>query len=231
LEDSFYENAGFLWLFLASLSFFYTYFRKGHYVKSTHRKKNGNIFFLILGLLFFFGAGEEINWGQRIFNFETPEIMQSNVQHEFSIHNLPLFNQDLRANTPGKQEIIVKKTGLSRLLISYSLFDNFWFLYCIIMPLLTICNNKVSKWLGTINFPIAPIWVGVFLVANKHIFNQGLPYMVTYPIVWPLMETMEAAYSFFFFILSIWFINNQKQNRHSQEETFCSQPPHERKNN
>lgn len=43
----------------------------------------------LLGVLFFFGAGEEISWGQRIFSVETPEFFQKhNVQNETNLHNL-----------------------------------------------------------------------------------------------------------------------------------------------
>lgn len=39
--------------------------------------------------VFFFGAGEEIAWGQRLFGFGTPEaIQQFNTQNEFTLHNL-----------------------------------------------------------------------------------------------------------------------------------------------
>ena len=36
-----------------------------------------------------FAAGEEISWGQRIFDFETPDfLMHLNVQNEFNVHNI-----------------------------------------------------------------------------------------------------------------------------------------------
>jgi hypothetical protein len=39
--------------------------------------------------VFFFGAGEEISWGQRLLGFGTPEaIKQYNTQDEFTVHNL-----------------------------------------------------------------------------------------------------------------------------------------------
>ncbi|MEX1045116.1 MAG: hypothetical protein WEC73_03225 [Chthoniobacterales bacterium] len=39
--------------------------------------------------VFFFGAGEEISWGQRLLGFGTPEaIQQYNTQDEFTVHNL-----------------------------------------------------------------------------------------------------------------------------------------------
>ncbi len=40
-------------------------------------------------LVFLFGAGEEISWGQRIFNLETPEGLKSiNAQGELNLHNI-----------------------------------------------------------------------------------------------------------------------------------------------
>jgi protein-S-isoprenylcysteine O-methyltransferase Ste14 len=43
----------------------------------------------LLAAFFFVAAGEEISWGQRIFNHETPAfMMQYNVQQETNIHNL-----------------------------------------------------------------------------------------------------------------------------------------------
>lgn len=43
----------------------------------------------LLGLFFFFGAGEEISWGQRIFEVESSEFFtQNNAQGEMNLHNL-----------------------------------------------------------------------------------------------------------------------------------------------
>jgi hypothetical protein len=57
--------------------------------------KSGIIFYLItwIGLvfLFFFAAGEEISWGQRIFNYGTTGFFESNnLQHETNLHNLAI---------------------------------------------------------------------------------------------------------------------------------------------
>ena len=49
---------------------------------------------LTLGL--FFVAGEEISWGQRILNIETPPaIIESNTQQELTIHNLEPIQRKL----------------------------------------------------------------------------------------------------------------------------------------
>jgi hypothetical protein len=43
----------------------------------------------MLALFLFVCGQEEISWGQRIFNFETPEgLANINYQHEFNLHNL-----------------------------------------------------------------------------------------------------------------------------------------------
>jgi predicted membrane channel-forming protein YqfA (hemolysin III family) len=56
------------------------------------RKKKAKLFLsmtCLLGLLFVFFAGEEISWGQRIFNIETPEWFEKkNAQKETNLHNL-----------------------------------------------------------------------------------------------------------------------------------------------
>lgn len=44
---------------------------------------------LFLTLLFFFGAGEELSWGQRIFNVESSEFfLEHNAQGETNFHNM-----------------------------------------------------------------------------------------------------------------------------------------------
>jgi hypothetical protein len=44
---------------------------------------------LLLSALFFFGAGEEISWGQRILGMETSEFFEkNNAQKETNFHNL-----------------------------------------------------------------------------------------------------------------------------------------------
>lgn len=48
--------------------------------------KLGTIFFI---LIFFFGAGEEISWGQRIFGIESSTyFIENNAQQETNLHNM-----------------------------------------------------------------------------------------------------------------------------------------------
>jgi len=118
-----------------------------------------NIFILLLGLLLFTGFGEEISWGQRIFNFETPEAMKKiNVQKEFTIHNIVYFNSvDYNMKT---------KTGINRFLTVNFLFKVFWFIYGILIPLAYLLNKSFAKKANKLRFPVPKISFGVFFLFN-----------------------------------------------------------------
>jgi preprotein translocase subunit YajC len=188
-EDSFYEYSGFLWLLLTSISFFYLFLRKKRDQKAPGLNTSRNIFFLLLGLLFLFGAGEEINWGQRILHFETPEMFSSNTQHATSIHNLP-----------------------SMYFIIHDLFGYFWFSFCVLIPLIYITSIKIRKWLDKYDFPIVPAWIGLLFIINHLIYYRMRPI-----VDGAIIEIREAAYCFLFLILALWFINRPSQ-RHGYEQ-------------
>jgi len=57
----------------------------------------------LLALFFFFGAGEEISWGQRIFNVESSEFfVENNAQGETNLHNLMVGDTKLNKVIFGK---------------------------------------------------------------------------------------------------------------------------------
>lgn len=49
------------------------------------------VIYVFLMIIFFLNAMEEISWGQRIFNWETPQSFEGNIQNETNLHNY--FNQ------------------------------------------------------------------------------------------------------------------------------------------
>ncbi len=53
------------------------------------RDRLGVALYLLFTLLMFFSAGEEISWGQRVVDFDTPEdLLEINRQDEFNLHNI-----------------------------------------------------------------------------------------------------------------------------------------------
>ncbi|WP_396589106.1 hypothetical protein [Bermanella sp. R86510] len=81
----------------------------------TLRKQKNMIFVLVwsmLAALAFFGAGEEISWGQRILGIESPEwFEQNNAQKETNLHNLVVG--DTKINK------LIFSTGLALALLVY----------------------------------------------------------------------------------------------------------------
>ncbi len=75
--------------FLLFSSFFFL--RSFIHSKSHHSTEPKWSMFLLLGIsvLFFLAAGEEVSWGQRLFDFSTPEYLSTiNDQNEFNFHNI-----------------------------------------------------------------------------------------------------------------------------------------------
>jgi len=85
-EDAIIEYASFIFWFLAAPILFYSFTRS----KLRHQVYSLQILpYLLLTTFFIVCAGEEISWGQRILNFETPEFLKTiNVQDELTLHNI-----------------------------------------------------------------------------------------------------------------------------------------------
>ena len=69
---------------------FFLLFSSIYLINALNKNKNQYKFGLLLfSVAFFFGFGEEISWGQRIFDIESPFFFsENNLQNETNIHNL-----------------------------------------------------------------------------------------------------------------------------------------------
>ncbi|MGV8092118.1 MAG: hypothetical protein AB2L24_09675 [Mangrovibacterium sp.] len=90
-EDGFVENLTTIFLFLCSVICLYRVFE--------YRKMKKTLWlftYLMLAILFFFAAGEEISWGQRIFGIESSEFfLEHNKQAETNLHNMIVKGKNL----------------------------------------------------------------------------------------------------------------------------------------
>lgn len=83
-EDGFIEAGSALFLLSSSMLLAYKFIKL-----FKHKKILWKVGMLGLIIVFFFGAGEEISWGQRIFNVESSEyFLQNNAQGETNLHNM-----------------------------------------------------------------------------------------------------------------------------------------------
>ena len=80
-EDSWVEDLTAVWLLLTGLVLFITALAEQNFLRRCA--------YVLGGIGFVFGAGEEISWGQRILGFETPDfLLDLNAQNEFNAHNI-----------------------------------------------------------------------------------------------------------------------------------------------
>ncbi|WP_028974255.1 hypothetical protein [Spirochaeta cellobiosiphila] len=104
-EDGLIETTGTIGFLLASILFTVFTIKS----KELREQKKGAYFFIICwALVAFIAFGEEISWGQRIFNVQLPEQYQvkefrhfegpmQNVQNETNIHNMGFFESSFIA--------------------------------------------------------------------------------------------------------------------------------------
>ena len=83
------------------------------------RKQRSRLFLsvtFLLGLFCFFGAGEEVSWGQRVLGLESPDFFQdNNAQGEIGLHNLVIEVDGERL----KVNKLIFGTGLALAMLIY----------------------------------------------------------------------------------------------------------------
>ena len=127
-EDRYIENLTALILFAAAFHFLWKA------IKSNNKLLKASC--ALLFLLFLFGGGEEISYGQRIFGFDTPDnYAKMNRQGEVTVHNLKINGVDI-----------------NRVIFSTVLYVSA-FIYFIGLPIL----YRKSKWLKTWKYFMVPV--------------------------------------------------------------------------
>lgn len=131
-EDSFIEWLTVGALFLGAFACFYRI-----NILRPFRRRRFLLGLLLMGLLFVFGIGEEISWGQRIFDFKSPAFfMKYNTQMETNLHNLKFGG-----------------TKLNKLVFGLMLGAIIG-IYFLILPILYRKVEKVQKFVDSVALPI-----------------------------------------------------------------------------
>lgn len=129
IEDGYIEQATALILLATSVLCLYR--------ALTLKQRLPVIFNAAAALLFFFGFGEEISWGQRIFGFGTPEELQKiNTQQEFNFHNI--YIGDIRLN---------------QLIFGLGVYTSL-FIYFLLFPVLYRLQTWFRHWVDRLYLPI-----------------------------------------------------------------------------
>ncbi|MFX0197731.1 MAG: hypothetical protein ACFFCW_16545 [Candidatus Hodarchaeota archaeon] len=201
-EDGFFESFGAIFFLIASIFFFTLFFKDKFGNNFRFLKSKKNLFYLFLGIIFFFGFGEEISWGQRIFHLKTPDIIsEHNWQSEINLHNLKMF---IRKDREGQEN-----SGLFMWFNIGKAFQAFWICYCIIIPLLSKYTKNISIALDKIRLPIVPLWLGTMFAAN-YVLSRILIILISDNMYRWIIEIKEANYAFLFALVSFYFYKRMK---------------------
>ena len=143
-------------------------------------------------LLALFCMGEEISWGQRIFDFKTPEgILENNTHGEFNIHNLYFVEHGALGGEYGLLSIYMLLGGLG-------------------IPV--AARTRLGRWLfARTYFPVLPwqycvLWVGAYAYGKYFGGWEHIPAVGHSPTkaATEIRELLVALGTAFFAIHAFW---------------------------
>jgi len=173
VEDGFVENGSAIFLLSASLLLLFRFFKLFKYKDFLWK-----VGILAMAVVFFFGAGEEISWGQRIFNLESSQyFIENNAQGETNLHNM-----------------VVGETKINKLIFS-QLLTFVLVIYLIITPFLYRKLDWVKNLANKFAVPIVQ-WHHTI----AFLFGTGLLLFITSTRKW---EIYEFAFSVIFLLIFI----------------------------
>jgi hypothetical protein len=203
-EDRYFENIGAISLFIASVLSFYTFYLAWKARATTGIFWGKYLVYLGLALLYFFGAAEEISWGQRIFGIEQPgALAEVNVQQELNIHNLAVFEN-------------------SKLLKADNIFSIFWFGFAVLVPvgsqLFDWFRRLASRWLPIVHLGIGSLFLVNYGLAglSKKIFAKSYSFE-SVPFVQAVQEIKESNYELLFVFLALFVLWDLIQSGNDHE--------------
>jgi hypothetical protein len=155
VEDGFVEGGSAIFLFISSMLLLYRFFKLFKY-KDLFWK----IGILAMAIIFFFGAGEEISWGQRIFNVESSEyFLENNAQGETNLHNMVVDGTKINK--------LIFSQLLTVVLVIYLIFTPFLFRkYNWVKNLANKFAVPIVQWHHTISFLVGTALL-VFISSNR----------------------------------------------------------------
>jgi len=196
-EDHYFELVGAFSFLVTSLLFFYGFILARKTLDKTWVSLVKQLVYLGLAVLFFFGAGEEISWGQRILGFETPETLSEvNRQEEFNLHNLSAWED-------------------SDFLDPDRLFDMFWFLFAVFIPAVALVVPSFRRFAGQF-IPVVFWGIGLLFLYNylwaklaKVLFKAAYAFE-RISFTQAIQEIKESNYAIIFILVglfAVWDLN------------------------
>lgn len=191
-EDRYFEYLGAVSFFITSYIFFYAFLKIYGFKSVITGFSPKKLVFLSLALMFFFGGGEEISWGQRIFDIQTPDALNEiNAQGEVTVHNIEFGNWEIPFET---------------------MFDLLWLFLAVLVPFASLfrsADELLNRFL-----PIGHWGIGLLFLLNyfwakvaKSIYLSQYKFdLVSLPFVQAVQEIKESNYSLLFVLFAFSFL-------------------------
>lgn len=200
-EDHYFEIIGAFALLVTSILFLYGFLIARKSLEKTWTSLIKQLIYLGLAALFFFGAGEEISWGQRILGFQTPEsLTEVNKQEEFNLHNLSVLEN-------------------SDLFTADRMFDAFWFLFAVLTPAIALVLPAFRRFASRL-IPIVYWGIGLLFVYNylwakaAKVMYQAAYVFDKISLAQAVQEIKESNYAIVFILVgwfAVWDLRHSKE--------------------
>lgn len=144
----------------------------------------------LIGILLFFGAGEEISWGQRIFGIQSPDYFkENNTQQETNLHNLILGG--VRIN----------------LWVFSFLLTAILSIYIVVMPFLYRSKGWMQRFINYCGIPLPKVYQVIAFIL-LFVLSELVPHGKR-------AELLEAGTGFMLFLIIRYPSNSHTFNRES----------------
>ena len=200
-EDHYFEIVGAASLFVASFLFLYGFQLARRTLDRSWTSLAKQLVYLGLWALFFFGAGEEISWGQRILGFQTPQTLtQVNRQEEFNLHNLSAWEAN-------------------KLLDPDRMFDLFWFGFAVFIPAVALLipsfRRFANKFMPVVFWGMGLLFLYNYLWAKLAKILFGVAYSFErVPFPQAIQEIKESNYAIIFVLVGFYAIWDLTKSRY-----------------
>ncbi len=189
-EDGIVENTQVVCYILSALLMTYLFIisrsKTGKYVFETKM----NWFFFLLAVFCIVILGEEISWGERIFDYKGTEKFRE--AGGISLHN---------------REYLFEIFGIR--ITAARIYFPFVLLYFVLVPLLNEYSQKIRDFFIRISLPIVPMLIAVLVFINFAIWQVSFRFFDN-PERWEglpgfaFFQTAEEIYELIFAILLLW---------------------------
>lgn len=203
-EDGVYQNVSALALLTASVLCFLAF--RSSWGAGRPGLTVLRISYLVLAAVFFVGAGEEISWGQHLFNFGTPEqVGEVNAQGETNVHNLEFVRES--AITPAR------------------VFFAFAAIFLLVIPAVSALHEATGRRLRRL-VPVVPLFLGLLFLANFALSKVATA-LASAQTRQPIKEIQELNYALLLALASLYVFAQAREHRVERAaETAPLEPLH-----